>query len=199
MHRQVSGALSAVVATTLCLALAGCGDDDPEGSEPREPSSSSGETGSPAPTDASPTDEEETVPPATGPELAMEAVSLRMPEGWRVDNDDSDIVVVGLADDLTSAIYLSSFPALDPSVSIAQLARSTQKEGGYPPGSILPETTLAGQPAFHLAGPVGGDYSEELGVLHDGAIISVEFVHRDGPRKGWEELLASVLATVELR
>ena len=199
MHRHLSGALT--VAATLCLtlALAGCGDDEGESDAgPREtPTSAAGDTSPTGP--ASPTDESPSVAPASGPRLAMEQASLRLPEGWQVDNDDSDIVVVGLAKDLSAAIYLNSFPSLDSGASLEQLARSTQRTGDYPPGSIRPETTLAGEPAFHLAGQVGDDYSEEFGLLHDGDIVSVEFVHRSGPRAAWSELVASVLATVELR
>ena len=160
-----------------CLALVATGcsdDDDPEGEGPPASPSSSDVS---SPTDeTSPTDEPTTVAPATGPALKVKAVSLRMPEGWAVDNDDASFLVVGAADDGTALINLSSFPALNPDASLDRLARSTVKTGGYPPDSVLPPTTMAGQPAFHVAGEVGGDYSEEFGLIHDGEIVSVEFV-----------------------
>lgn len=182
-----------------CLALVATGcsdDDDPEGEGPPASPSSSDVS---SPTDeTSPTEEPTTVAPATGPTLKVKAVSLRMPEGWAVDNDDASFLVVGAADDGTALINLSSFPALNPDASLDRLARSTVKTGGYPPDSVLPPTTMAGQPAFHVAGEVGGDYSEEFGLIHDGEIVSVEFVLWRGPKTGWDEMVESVLATVEL-
>ena len=49
---------------------------------------------------------------------------------------------------------------------------------------MQPPTTMAGQPAFHVAGEVVGDYSEEFGLIHDGEIVSVEFVFFRGPEAG---------------
>jgi hypothetical protein len=181
----------------LCLALlvTGCSDDDdPEAEGPPEsPSSSSSATD-----ETAPTDEPTTVPPATGPVLEVKNISIRMPEGWKLDNDDASFLVVGADAEENTLINLSSFPSLDPDASIDRLAKSTEKTGGYPKGSVLPPTTMAGQPAFHVAGDVVGDYHEEFGLIHEGEIVSVEFVHLRGPRDGWPELIESVLATVEL-
>jgi hypothetical protein len=137
--------------------------------------------------------------PAAGEPLSVKKVRLRMPDGWSLDNDDASYLVVGAADDRTAAIYLSSFPALDPDVSVARLAKSTQRTGGYPPNSVQPPTTMAGMPAFHVSGRVAGDYSDEFGLVHDGEIVSVEFVRRSGPKDGWQAMVESVLASVELR
>ena len=78
------------------------------------------------------------------------------------------------------------------------MAQSTQRTGGYPPNAVQPPTTMAGLPAFHVAGRVAGDDSEEFGLIHDGEIVSVEFVFLRGPEAGRQELIESVLATVEL-
>jgi hypothetical protein len=189
-------------AGAVCLALlaAGCGDDEePEGGSPPEaPSSSSSSSTTTAPTDPTGSTTAPAVEPATGPPLKVKGVSLRLPEGWHVDNTDASFLHVGAADDRSGVINLGSFPALDPDVSLNRLARSTIRTGGYEPGEILPETTVAGRPAFHVAGPVAGDPSEEFGLVHDGEIVSVEFVFFRGPAAGRQELIESVLATVEL-
>lgn len=184
------------VCGTLCLALlvSGCGgDDDSEGDDPPASPSASA-TGSSEPT--APTSP--TVEPATGPVLTLKGVSLNLPEGWHVDNDDSNILVVGADKDSDVLINLSSFPSLDPNASIAALARSTQKTGGYPANSVQPPATMAGRPAFHVAGEVAGDYTEEFGLLNGGDIVSVEFVFWNAPKAGRQELIDSVLATVQL-
>ena len=109
-----------------------------------------------------------------------------MPEGWAVDNDDASFLVVGAADDDTALINLSSFPALDPDASIDRLARSTEQDRGLSRGlRASRRPRWPAQPAFHVAGEVGGDYSEEFGLIHDGEIVSVEFVFWRGPKTGW--------------
>ena len=196
-----SGRWTTCAALCLTLLVTGCSDDDdPEGEGPPEPpsSSSSAATDGTTPTDQTPTDEPTTVSPATGPVLEVKDISIRMPEGWKLDNDDASFLVVGADAEEDTLINLSSFPSLDPDASIDRLAKSTEKTGGYPKGSVLPPTTMAGQPAFHVAGDVVGDYHEEFGLIHEGEIVSVEFVHLRGPRDGWTELVESVLATVEL-
>jgi len=187
----------------LGLSLTGCNDDDPKADGgPSSPSSSATrEETNPTPSgdpsgSGSPTSD---VPPATGPRLSLKGASLRMPEGWHVFNDESQIAVVGEDPEDFHTIDLSVFPALDQNATIQELARATQKTGGYPRGSIKPPTTLAGKPAFNVAGMVGGRYTEEFGLLHRGDIIAVEFAFYDGISKAERErLMQSVLATVEL-
>ena len=67
------------------------------------------------------------------------------------------------------------------------------------PSSATTTAAPTDRPAFHVAGRVVGDASEEFGLIHDGDIVSVEFTFRSGPDAGRQELIESVLATVELR
>ena len=186
------------ICATLCLVLlvSGCSDDDPEAKDPPTSESPSATDSTTEPTE--PTDDPATVEPAAGPPLTLKGVSLRMPQGWHLDNDDASFLVVGAADDRTAIVNLGSFPSLDPNVSLMRLARSTLRTGGYSNGKILPEATMAGRPAFHVTGDVVGDWTEEFGLLHEGEIVSVEFVFFRGPKTGRQELIESVLATVEL-
>jgi hypothetical protein len=46
---------------------------------------------------------------------------------------------------------------------------------------------------------VSGQDTEEFGVLHDGDIVAVEFNFKEGLEDGRQELIDSVLATVEFR
>ena len=160
-----SGRWTTCAALCLVLFVSGCSDDDDPASEepPESPSSSSSSTDATAP----PTDEPTTVPPATGPVLEVKDIAVRMPEGWAVDNDDASFLVVGADAEKDTLINLSSFPALDPDVSIRRLARITEESGGYAKGSVLPPTTMAGQPAFHVAGDVVGDFHEDFGLIHE--------------------------------
>lgn len=191
-----------VGAAALCVALlTGCADDDPEAADPSDPTSDASSTSPPTPPagSASPTDGAPTVVPATGPRLSLDDVEIRLPEQWSVEHDLVGFERAATADDRTAAVFLSSFPALDPDMTVAQLARTTEEEDGYPPGSVQAETSLADRPAFHVAGRVAGTYTEEFGVMHDGNIVAVEFVLRHGPDAGLQELIDSVLATVQLR
>ena len=191
-----SGGSTACATLCLVLLVSGCSDDDPEAKVPPASESPSATDSSTEPTE--PTDDPATVEPATGPPLTLKGVSLRMPEGWHLDNDDASFLVVGAADDRTAIVNLGSFPSLDPNVSLMRLARSTLRTGSYSNGKILPEATMGGRPAFHVTGDVVGDWTEEFGLLHEGEIVSVEFVFLRGPKTGRQELIESVLATVEL-
>jgi len=189
-----------MVGLTACLVLlaGGCGDDDPDKADPPSPSPSSSDgSGSPAePT--TPTETATTVAPATGPVLKLRGTRLRLPEGWHVDNDQSNILVVGASEDLGMLINLSSFPSLDRKASLEDLAKATVETGGYAKGSIKKPGEMAGRPAFRVAGKAYGDYTEEYGLIHKGDIVSVEFVFIDAPKQGRRELIESVLATVRL-
>lgn len=188
---------SGVTWAVLCLALlvSGCGDDEPEGGDPPTPPSSSASesadpTAPPSPTRSA----------ATGPVLSLKGVSLHLPQGWQISNDDSNILVVGADQDGDAVINLSSFPSLDRGASLGELARATVRTGGYPPGSVQEPVTMAGRSAFHVAGAVMGDDSEEFGLINRGDIVSVEFVFISDPppRAERQELIDSVLASVVL-
>jgi hypothetical protein len=194
-----SGGWTASAALCLGLLVGGCSDDDPAAKDPPASESPSAADSPTEPTEpTAPTDDPATVEPATGPPLTVKGVSLRMPEGWHLDNDEASFMVVGAADDRTAIVNLGSFPSLDPDVSLGRLARSTLRTGGYSNGKVLPEATMGGRPAFHVTGDVVGDWTEEFGLIHEGEIVSVEFVFRRGPKTGRQELIDSVLATVEL-
>ncbi len=49
--------------------------------------------------------------PASGPRLTLEDVSLRLPEGWNLDDHKASFQVGGYPPDRSALIYLSSFPA----------------------------------------------------------------------------------------
>lgn len=198
--RLRSARFSAPAWVALCTALllTGCGDDEPEGDGPPASPSSSVTPTSPT-EESSPTEDVPAVEPATGPRLALEDVALRMPEGWTVDENQASFQVNGTSPNGAGRIYLSSFPSLDPDVSIARLARITVKNVGYPKNSIQRETTLAGRPAFHVAGRVAGDDVEQFGTLLDGNVVAVEFVFYRGKDTGRQELIDSVLASVKWR
>lgn len=200
LRRRLSGTLlTRVVALTLGAGLlAGCSDGggDPDGGGSPETSSSAT---SASPTEqTSPTETEASVEPATGPRLSLENAGLRLPEGWKVDDAQASFQVTGTAANRTGQIFLASIPALNPDVNLEQLTRIAAKTRRLPKSSIQSPTTLAGMPAYHLSGRAAGDDVEQFGALVDGDILTVEFVWFSGKDTGREELIESVLETVEI-
>ena len=205
LRRRLSGSLSVrvvVLSLSAGLLLAGCSDDDDPGGTPQTPDPSSESTSSatddPGPTESGPTDDP-SVQPATGPVLAPETggIRLRLPEEWTLDENQANFLVNGSGPRGNGRIFLDSFPALDPDSGLRLLARVSADSGGYPPGSIQPNTTVGGVPAYHLAGTVGTDPTEEFGAIRNGDILTISFELRGIPEGERQPLIDSVLATVE--
>jgi hypothetical protein len=198
---------SLVLAGALLLTTAACSDDTPDDPEPSaspsgDPSSSTPESSAP-PTTETPTP---TVTPAAGIELRQGTLSVRAPAGWGKTPEPSVGGFSEQADDpaLLSTLFISELPDLAPGteIDLDQLARSAIKNAHYlrDPEIVAP-VDLDGVAWFHTSGQIdSATYEDMFGTITGGFQLRV--VLRTGidvvPAAEREELLASILATVEL-
>lgn len=208
MRRLILGSLTAA----LAIALPGCGGDDTTAERPAPSSSSSSpateggtttpepsESATPSPTEAS----EPQVAPATGAVLSTEVVSVNAPAafGDTARQDRSGGTVFNL-DNPRNFLELDTLKislrdeSLD-SLAEAEVASSLIK----PPLQRQPDTTVAGQPAYHLSGPDAAfdGWREEFGFRHQGHTVSVSVNSPlDLPQAERDALVVPVLASVTL-
>lgn len=200
MRRLVLGSLSAglILLTGACGAGTSGPSADPEttstpvapGAEVSEPASS-----------ADPTPTEAAVTPATGALITGSGSTVNAPADFR-DNPTSTSLggnVNGKDARYNISLSDSDNIVLDESVDgLARLVRATN--GIQPPLKRQPDTTVAGQPAYHLAGDENvGRWADQYGFYAGGHFIEVTIsTPLDLPQAERDAIAAPVLASVKL-
>ena len=191
---------SLVSVLLTAVLLAGCSSGGDEAGPDEEPSSPSSSTGSSAPSTPSPTPGDG-VAPATGPELQLTGASVRMPEGWEPDptNTQDILVASGRLGTLSEGMGVVALPGccvpLDEQV---KRVNELRKAGDRP--ERLPDLSLDGSPAFHLAGPlkaVPGVWEVTIGGDHVDHQYTLSFTLRNTSRAERDALVESVVASWE--
>lgn len=197
---------SLVLAVGLLLTTSACSDDTPEeptpSGSPTDSSPSTPET-SPPESSAPPT---ATVAPAAGLELRQDGLSVRAPEGWRKTPEPTTGEFSEQADHpaLGSTLFVGALPDLAPGVEVdlAQLARSAIRNAHYVRDpEIVDPVEIAGVEWYHTSGFIGpATYEDAYGTIAGGFLynISLRTLKDAMTPAEREELLASILATVEL-
>ena len=205
---------SLVLAAVLLLATAACSDDAPDDPEPSGSSSdspsdapSTPEASAPAPaTTESPDPTGPTVTPAAGLELRQGILSVRAPMGWKKSPEPILGNFSEQADyhPWVSTLFIGELPGPDAGapVDLDELARSAiRTDVALRDPEILEPVELDGVRWYHTSGMIdSATYEDAFGTVTDGVFLRI------GLRTGRmlvsaaqrEELLASVLATVEL-
>lgn len=178
--------LSAVLGTAL---LTACGSDGGPSADPSEPTTSStSETPGDEPTE----EPSATVEPATGKRLEGDQFTVNIPQGWRADPE-----VMGVTftydphgtDTVVTGVSAVSRLSLDQAAK--RFSSSVSRDGVR----RLPDTTLGGEPAFHLtAEPVGEKVYEAFGLWRNNEIVTLEF-DITGTKAERQQLMESVAAT----
>jgi len=178
--------------TLLCCAvlpLTGCGDDEP-GADP----SAVAPTTSTASPSASEEPRTDGVPPASGITIEGDQYRVRIPKGWKADEELLGVVFTYNPDN-TDVIAVTSVDGA--AASLDEAARIAVKGSGVAGTRRVDDTTLGGLPAYHLtATPVGEKVYEELGLSVGDQLVSIAFDIR-APEGEREALMSSVLATFE--
>lgn len=202
--------LGTAAVVLVVLATAGCGDDDPEtgeGPDPSPPASSPGQSPgqSPSQSPGSPTSDptapsDPAVSPADGPLLALDHVSVRVPDTFR-EEPPSNLLLV--AEDPRTGVFiaLSDTLQIGRPYSLDEQARARVRSAlTIEPPEIQEPVTVAGEPMYHLSGPFErGSRMDEYGVALPAANIFIRFVTPDDlPEAQRQELIDSVLATLTL-
>jgi hypothetical protein len=203
MRRAILGSLTTVVA----LAVSGCGDDssDPVADPPTSTSSSSSASSpgasSPAAT-SSPDDATAGVAPATGVLVTSETATVNAPADFKTSPlmGPSGGNVNG--PDARYNVALSDNEIRLESDDVGFVAELSQQASVYRPVlARQPDTTVAGHPAYHLAGADSMfiRWSEEYGFRYQGHTIKVTVsTPLDLPQAERDAIAAPVLASVEL-
>jgi hypothetical protein len=192
--------------TTIALALAtavlasGCQDDGGSASPEPGPDTTSA-AGEPTESDTPTQEPEETVAPATGPELDMGTYTIRVPEGWRVRSGGpfSEVERLPRSDAaVAKSVFGMISPTSFPSVRAKTLDEEAREHGGD--DKRLPDVVIDGEPAYHFRGlEPGGFRTESFGLNYDYEGVRLSFSLFGGTRQQQEDLIASVLASWQWR
>jgi hypothetical protein len=204
------------LALALALTLTGCGDDQPaadpspstsspaatpeesasptESSDPSQPSEPT-DTGGPAAGDTY-----ADVSPTTGQELVSGAGSIRAPADWpRAELDSTSNVIGGPS--VEYAIELSDGGAIG-NETADSLVDSNLKVGSYGDDvQRLDDVVIAGQPAYHLAGPdeIFPSFVDEFSMVIDGREYTMRVsTPQELPQAERDALVSSVVASFEV-
>lgn len=157
---------SLLVASTLLLGACG-GKDEPTPSSTAVTSSDGSESSSPS----------VSATPASGKTVDMKLFSTRLPDGWQVNVTSENFSVLAYDPETGDQISFSVVSLAGNDFTLEHLADQAVRYGpwsGTP--TIEPETTLAGEPAYHLSGPVsGGLRGESLGAAYRGNDVEAVF------------------------
>ncbi|MCR1782193.1 hypothetical protein KVF89_06585 [Nocardioides carbamazepini] len=201
ISRVVRPALRPMLAGLLVLALAGCSDDDRSGpgADPTTASTTGTtattptDTGSPAPTPS--------VAPATGTEISVESVSMRLTASpdWKVSRFGTTVTgglyVEGAGIVNATVTDILAGPGLDTEDKAVSYERSLA-------GTPLPPTRVAdrvvdGTTCFVLEARTGEGHRYIVGGVTGGRFFSVEFVVPATVPDG-DQLIEQMLASVEI-
>ncbi|GEP35911.1 hypothetical protein NSZ01_36790 [Nocardioides szechwanensis] len=198
---------SLALAAALLLTTVGCSDDTPSDPEPSSSPSSDDSSGTPE-TSAPPTSDPPTpsVSAASGLRMTQGHLSVHAPEGWEKTPEPALGEFSEQADDPTlgSTLFIAELPDLAPGteVDLRELARSAIRTTQYlRDPEIVEPVELDGVRWYHTSGRIDSvTYEDGFGTVAGGFFLRIGL--RTGVRvvspAEREELLASVLATVDL-
>jgi hypothetical protein len=187
-------------ALLLGSALPGCGDDAAQEPDAEPTASTSGNAEiEPTEPSESPESSASSAPPAGGEAFDAAQFTVNGPEGWRMKLVTERTVRFSSGQPTSStALYkrphglvfvdvtdVSGEPTLD------QLAEESVRSEPR-----LPDATIAGEPAYHLANrDQGFETQEQLGLWREGQQIRIDFSLIGGSKRQRQTLVRSVLAS----
>lgn len=189
-------AVPALLVSVLALGTACNGSDDP-GATPSEPTSTATEAPSTEPTATE--SETASVAPATGPELEMPRASVRVPEGWEIQDQLVSAQTEAFDDDTASLITVSETEDFSGGqLTLEQMVDIWFQTSPYDMRpKALPATELDGVEVYHLAGKTDRlSYLEEFGADRGDRIVALTFeLSTELSPQEREEIVDSVVAT----
>lgn len=188
MRRRRAATALAGLAFAFLPALTACGDSS-DGARADPPARS----GTPAGSSASPS---ASVAPATGRAVETSWFRARAPQGWQVVETVPDLATYARKPGSDSFISFGVVETYGNTFTLAQLAHHSLRSNSWArKPSIVAETTLAGEPAYHLRGPVGGGlFADVYGALHQGRQVELD-IETEGPAAEHQQVVDSVLAS----
>lgn len=183
------------IAMILACSLAGCSDDsEPEADPEPTPSTSASASPTPTPT-ASPSG------PA-GELITTDAVSLRAPATWTVEDRGSnsgvgkDLFPPSGAPSNSIAVFISRNPPTYSLSAYQDFSLRQMRSLNDPNARVLPRTTIDGQPAFHVRGKDQTSHMDYFGSIYGENSISIDF-ELSGTKAERQAIIDEVLNSVE--
>lgn len=202
---RISGAAVAVV---LVAGLSGCGSDDGADPAPAPTSTSSSSTTSSAPPSSSTpstptTPSTPAVEPATGREVRIGDLSMRIPEGWRYnDGGINPFIRGGSSGGGSQFAQIGSSPDLSGGNSTLDSLVQNLIQSSYPDRAPkrLADREIDGVLFARLKGPIDDRYEVEHYIaLYQGNTVEIEFdLVRDDGEAANTAIVEGCLATVEI-
>lgn len=201
--------LGGTLAFVLLVATGCSGDPGSDGGPEPGPTSSSAPTPSSTGPSASPSESSpptaspsSTIPPNTGAVLRLAQSSIQVPKGYEVvTNNPRGLVASAYNPVLVSSIGLSEAPDVaDGTLTLREQARIASRSGYLRNPKFQGLTTVAGQEAFYLAGPIDRVSRIDLfGFVYDGRYIIVDVqVPQQMPDKQRQAIVDATLASLTL-
>ena len=188
---RAPGSTARACLAVACLAgvlLTGCGGSPPGPGSDRDPAGD--------PTSASPSPSESQGPePADGPIVENDHASYHVPTTFEVSDELAGTFPANEIGSGRGSITLGEVPTFG-NTDLGTIARVVARNvaRGRTPKRVA-DTTLAGEPAFHLEGQVQpGQHFTAYGSVHEEQVVYVRF-DLDGSRAENADLIESVLAT----
>jgi len=133
--------------------------------------------------------------------LRLSNSSIQVPEGYKVvSNNPKGLVALAYNASLVSSIGLTDGPAINDALTLRERAQ-TEGTSGY---LLTPEfqgvTTVAGQDAYYVAGPIDSVSRIDLfGFVYDGNSIDVRIqVPQQMPEEQRQAIVDATLASLTL-
>lgn len=187
------GASLAATLTALTLLLGAC-DGGSAGAEPTPsaPAGSDGSGGSGSPSAGGSPE----VSPADGKLVDTSYFSVHVPRGWRVNETVPDLSIVAFGPDLEQISFALSRVLPGRAYTLDELARLQLRQRPWSPKpELVDPVDLAGEPAYHLTGPVGNGFrADAFGLVRGDREILVDIETR-GSARVQQETVAAVLAS----
>ena len=186
---RVSAGLAATL-TALTLLLCGCGDGS-AGAEPTPSAPAGSEAGDGPSAGSSPQ-----VVPADGKLVDTSYFSVHVPRGWRVNETVPDLSIVAFGPDLEQISFALSRVLPGRASTLDELARLQLRQRPWSPKpELVDPVDLAGEPAYHLTGPVGNGFrADAFGLVRGDREILVDIETR-GSARVQQQTVAAVLAS----
>jgi hypothetical protein len=171
--------------------LAGCSDSGDRASGEPGTSASDTPTGSTSTSTSTPA-----VEPATGKLVETSYFTVRVPRGFEVDVTAEDFSIYTYDPAGGAEIAFTLVPTNGNDFSLHQLAHQLLRNQPWTrEPKLAADTTVAGEPAYHLTGPVGnGLRTDAFGVAHDDMHVMVDVETDRSPEKQ-QQMVDAVLAT----
>ncbi|MGA8257234.1 MAG: hypothetical protein WB767_11745 [Nocardioides sp.] len=197
MSPRLSRLCVPVLGCALGWGLAGCSE-----AEVTAPPTTSSPAATPStPTTSAAPEPESSAEPAAGILLEQDSVTVNMPEGWKLTENQSSFMASGLPPaEQDGLMTLSQLPALDSGVPEKRIEQIIARDSRGKRTEVLDPLDVNGVRMIHVVRYDSFTTDEIFAAIYDGDLINITVkVDKKQTNTAREEAVASVLASVVWR